>query len=241
VKRSAAEANEVHDQLAAYKRPDGVSALQGGRSLPKQRLVEFQENWSPAARLLACASGASLVILESATPSDDRANGAGSALFVRGASNMALKRFLAGESARDRGSENAAHRRADRAGRGDSGLQNQRSTGLANGLSLEIDHAGIMRLQPEREGMRLNVHVSYSPPAGALGHAIAAAADGATFIGGAGCGGPIGTKFDRRNSVRTTSPAMNLQRASATKPPTVLPPFGYVIEKRKRSCGVVKS
>ena len=34
--RSAVGASEVHDELAAYKRPDGVPALQGGRSLPKQ-------------------------------------------------------------------------------------------------------------------------------------------------------------------------------------------------------------
>ncbi len=32
--RSAAGVSEVHDELAVYKKPDGVSALQGGGSLP---------------------------------------------------------------------------------------------------------------------------------------------------------------------------------------------------------------
>lgn len=43
--RSAAGASEVHDELAAYKRPDDVPALQGGRSLPKQTFAGLQENW----------------------------------------------------------------------------------------------------------------------------------------------------------------------------------------------------
>lgn len=88
--RSAAGASEVHDELAAYKRPDGIPALQGGRSLPKQNFSDLHENWSSRARLLACVSGASLALwgMRQHPVIALLASGAGSALFVRGASNM---------------------------------------------------------------------------------------------------------------------------------------------------------
>jgi uncharacterized membrane protein len=36
-----------------------------------------------------------------------------------------------------------------------------------------VEHEGVMRLEPYRDGTRLHVHMSYCPPAGALGHAVA--------------------------------------------------------------------
>lgn len=36
-----------------------------------------------------------------------------------------------------------------------------------------IQHTGSVRLEPDGDGTRVNVHLSYSPPAGALGHAVA--------------------------------------------------------------------
>jgi uncharacterized membrane protein len=48
-----------------------------------------------------------------------------------------------------------------------------------------VDHAGIMRLRPENGGTRLDVHLTYNPPAGALGHAVAKVfgADAKTELG----------------------------------------------------------
>lgn len=36
-----------------------------------------------------------------------------------------------------------------------------------------IQHTGTVRLEPDGEGTRVSVHLSYSPPAGVLGHAVA--------------------------------------------------------------------
>jgi uncharacterized membrane protein len=36
-----------------------------------------------------------------------------------------------------------------------------------------VRHAGIARLEPSERGTRLDIHMSYRPPAGAIGHAIA--------------------------------------------------------------------
>lgn len=104
----SAGGGEVHDELAAYKRADGVSALQGEHSVPKQGLPHIRENWSPTARLVACASGALLTLwsLRQRSPLALLASAAGSVLMIRGASNRTLKRYTfieTGTPARDAG------------------------------------------------------------------------------------------------------------------------------------------
>src|SRR5690349_5051243 len=50
----------VEDHLALWERPNGISALQGGRSI---RPAVLRENWRPATRLIAGAGGAGLMAL----------------------------------------------------------------------------------------------------------------------------------------------------------------------------------
>ena len=40
--------------------------------------------------------------------------------------------------------------------------------------SAPIQHAGVLRFEPVNGGTRVDVHMSYRPPAGVLGHAVAA-------------------------------------------------------------------
>lgn len=52
----------VENQLEVHERPDNVPALQGGTEKSGARTEFMQGNWSPTARLLAGASGGSLVL-----------------------------------------------------------------------------------------------------------------------------------------------------------------------------------
>jgi uncharacterized membrane protein len=217
--RSATGVSEVRDELTVYKRRNGVSALQGSRSLPKQSFPGLQENWSPTARLLAGATGASLAVwgLRQSPLVAVLAAATGGALIVRGASNAPLKRLIGGTGRRavdiqktihiaapvEQVFETLAHyqnfpffmrnvRRVSMhpdgrshwvvAGPGGASVEWDAETTLCRPNEVlawrtvrnsTVDHAGIMRLQPENGGTRLDVHLTYSPPAGALGHAVA--------------------------------------------------------------------
>jgi uncharacterized membrane protein len=217
--RSAAGVREVHDELAVYKSPDGVAALQGGRSLPKQSFPGFQENWSPTARVLAGTAGACLAVwgMRRDPLIASLAVAAGGALIIRGASNAPLKRFFGGTGRRSVDVQKTIHidapveqvfttlahyenfpcfmRNVRRVSMHPDGRSHWVVAG-PGGASMEwdaettvyrpnevlawrtvrnasVDHAGIMRLRPETGGTRLDVHLIYSPPAGALGHAVA--------------------------------------------------------------------
>jgi uncharacterized membrane protein len=61
--QGVAGARTVEDHLSAYEEAGRISALQGGRPRAGHRFELFQKNWSPAARLLAGALGAGLVLL----------------------------------------------------------------------------------------------------------------------------------------------------------------------------------
>lgn len=93
---------DVESRLAVYERANGVPALQGGRARRQPPRFELlQENWSPAARLLAGAAGGLLLLLGA------RRRGlggaieatAGSLLIARSTTNAPLRR-LAGAGAR---------------------------------------------------------------------------------------------------------------------------------------------
>lgn len=99
--RAAAGMCEVHDELAAYRRANGISALQGGRSSFNRRQFAIPEHWPPPARVLTCAAGGALSVwgLFQRASIALLAAAAGSALLVRGASNVPLSR-LARETGR---------------------------------------------------------------------------------------------------------------------------------------------
>jgi gas vesicle protein len=84
---------EVHNKLDAHHESDQHPALQGGRQRPGQRSEFFQENWSPAARLLAGAAGASLAAYGGVRRSALGAGlgAAGLLLLARGITNVGLK------------------------------------------------------------------------------------------------------------------------------------------------------
>jgi uncharacterized membrane protein len=85
----------VNDHLVVHKTAEGVSALQGGR--PRRRRPELmQTNWSPAIRFLMGAAGGSLVV--SACARRDVLSlllgPVGAAMFLRGVTNLELKRLF---------------------------------------------------------------------------------------------------------------------------------------------------
>ena len=105
--------NEVVNNLEAHEQADNHPALQGGRERQGNRFEFFQENWSPAARFVAGAAGASLAAY-GGVRRDALGAGLGTAgllLLTRGITNTGFKR-LAGFGANE-----------------DNGRQQQLSTG----------------------------------------------------------------------------------------------------------------
>lgn len=86
----------VRSQLEAHREPGKVSALQGGRIRRGERFEFFQDNWSPAARLLAGTLGAALVLRGFVKGgAGGMASGlAGGALAARALSNVDLATLI---------------------------------------------------------------------------------------------------------------------------------------------------
>jgi uncharacterized membrane protein len=220
--RSVRGVAEVEDHLGVWERPDGVSALQGGRSI---RPTALRENWRPATRLLAGAGGAGLMVVGLRTLFGARPHGligsavlaGGGALILRSWSNAPLTRFAGttprhsidiGKSLRVRAPVEKVFAALARFETFPSFMRNVRrvqttAEGRSHwevagpaGVSVEWDsemtahkpnellawrtvpsstvtHAGIIRFAPEGDGTRLDIRMSYAPPAGALGHLVA--------------------------------------------------------------------
>lgn len=86
---------QVLNYLEAHERADDHPALQGGREREGGRFEFFQENWSPAARVIAGAAGASLAAYGGARR-DALGAGLGAAgllLLTRGITNTEFKRL----------------------------------------------------------------------------------------------------------------------------------------------------
>lgn len=85
--------NEVVNNLEPHDEAGNHPALQGGRERPGDRFEFFQENWSPAARFVAGAAGASLAVYGGARR-DALGAGLGAAgllLLTRGITNTGFK------------------------------------------------------------------------------------------------------------------------------------------------------
>ena len=85
--------NEVVNNLEVHADAGNHPALQGGRERPGNRFEFLQENWSPAARLVAGAAGASLAAY-GGVRRDALGAGLGAAgllLVTRGITNTGLK------------------------------------------------------------------------------------------------------------------------------------------------------
>ena len=95
---SVSGAKEVINQLDPHDQSENHPALQGGRERQGDRFEFLQENWSPAARFLAGAAGASLAAY-GGMRRDALGAGLGAAgllLLTRGITNTGLKSLTTG-------------------------------------------------------------------------------------------------------------------------------------------------
>src|SRR5918996_3945129 len=95
---SVSGAKEVINQLDPHDQSENHPALQGGRERQGDRFEFLQENWSPAARFLAGAAGASLAAY-GGMRRDALGAGIGAAgllLLTRGITNTGLKSLTTG-------------------------------------------------------------------------------------------------------------------------------------------------
>ena len=105
--RSVQGVNEVVTNLEPHQRADNHPSLQGGAEPAGSQFEFFQENWSPAARVVAGSAGAALA-LYGGSRKDALGAGIGAAgllLLARGITNTGLKQ-LAGLGAEDESDEN---------------------------------------------------------------------------------------------------------------------------------------
>jgi uncharacterized membrane protein len=209
----------VSDQLTVYSEPGNLPALQGGEPRIGERFELLQENWSPAARIMAGGAGAALMLAAL------RARGglgalmgvSGSALLARAVANRDLASLLGfgrrGISVQKtiyvaapvervfdfwtdyqnfprfmhhvRDVRPMADNRSHWVVAGPAGVPVQWTaevTRVVPGELIEwrsisdsdVRHEGAVRFVATSDGgTRLSVHLSYLPPAGAFGHAVA--------------------------------------------------------------------
>jgi uncharacterized membrane protein len=215
----------VADNLSVHEQSNEIPALQGGRLRRGTRAGGARENWSPATRLIAGASGAGLLLIGSGQLVGERphrlagvfALALGGALVTRSFTNAPLRR-LAGAARRgaidirktifvQAPVEQVFATLADyqnfpsfmrnvRSVRMQSDSRSHWEVAGPGGVTVEWDsettvckpnellawrsvasstvsHAGIIRFERAGEGTRLDIQMSYNPPAGALGHAAA--------------------------------------------------------------------
>lgn len=217
--RAVEGVREAEDRLEVHKTADGVSALQGGHPRPGERFELMQENWSPATRALVGAAGSALGLyaLKSRNLIGLIAGAAGTAMFLRSATNMPLRR-LAGMTGRraidiqktinvdaplERVFDTLTHyenfpqfmTNVREVKVREDGSSHWRVAG-PGGISVEweavttkreenrllawrtvpgaiVEHVGMIHFERVNGGTRLDIKMSYNPPAGALGHVVA--------------------------------------------------------------------
>jgi len=211
---------DCSDAPAVHQSAEGVSALQGGRERRPIRFELMQDNWSPAARLLAGVAGTLLALngYRSRNLTGLLAVAAGGILCARSSTNLSMRR-LAGVAGRaidvrktitvnaplERVFEtleryenfpnfmrNVLHVSDHGDGRSHWTVAGPAGTTVEwdavttrNELNrllawrtvphAIVEHSGTIRFDPVDGGActRLDVRMSYSPPAGALGHVVA--------------------------------------------------------------------
>jgi hypothetical protein len=100
--------NEVVNNLELHETAENHPALQGGRELQGSRFEFLQENWSPSARLIAGAAGATLAAV-AGVRRDALGAGLGAAgllLLTRGITNIGFKHLVGGRSSNGAITEN---------------------------------------------------------------------------------------------------------------------------------------
>lgn len=208
----------VSDRLSVYEDASHVSSLQGGHRRPGSRFELWQENWSPAARLMIGSFGAGLMVAATRARGGLRTllGATGGALIARAATNMSLSRMfgLGGRGIvvqkvisveapvetvfafwtdyqnfpRFMHNVREVQVQEDRSHwvvAGPAGVPvewNAQLVALEPNALLRwrsisdsaVKHEGCVRFEPNRNGgTRITVRLSYVPPAGAFGHAVA--------------------------------------------------------------------
>jgi uncharacterized membrane protein len=217
--RRVAAVRGVSDQLTVYSEPGNVSSLQGGEPRTGRRFELLQENWSPAARMIAGGAGAALMLAATQSRGGMRAllGVSGSVLLARAAANRGLRSLL---GFGDRGITvlktihvaapvervfgfwtdyqnfprfmhnvrevlQVAENRSHWVVAGPAGVPVQWTaeiTRVVPGEVIEwrsvsdsdVRHEGSVTFETNGDnGTRVSVRLSYVPPAGAFGHAVA--------------------------------------------------------------------
>ena len=209
---------DIYDRLTVFERAEGISELQGGRPRRGERTELMQDNWSPAARLVAGTAGTVLVVNVLRGGIGGLLLGAaGALLLTRAAANKPLRRvtgfsrdgavdiqktiridapigkvylYLASYENYPRFMRNVRSVTANADGKshwvvaGPGGtpvewdsettqLEMNRLIAWRTTPESAIQHAGSIRLDEAGEGTRVHVRMTYTPPAGVVGHAIA--------------------------------------------------------------------
>jgi uncharacterized membrane protein len=214
---------EICDELAVYEHSEGIPELQGGRMRKRAGLAFLRENWPPAIRLIAGASGSALIGLgawQTFGPRERRLFGtyglvAGGLLLARSMINRPMREVIGRSRAID--IRKTLHVQVpigqvfDTLARYEnfsSFMRNVRSvqsypdgrshwvvTGSGGALmewdaettafrpnevlawrtlgNTAVTHSGVIRLRPAGEGTRVDIQMTYNPPAGALGDGAA--------------------------------------------------------------------
>lgn len=212
----------VENRLEPHEQGEHISALQGGSRRPGERMEFMQENWAPAARLVAIVGGGGLLIYSIGRRgiTGSVAGLLGLGLVLRGAANVELRRLIGLSGARRvidiqktilvnapledvyevwSHVESFPHFMAHvREVRQTAPEQSHWTVCGPAGMSIEwdavttrqipnellawkslpgalVEHEGTARFErTAANGTRLDLKLSYNPPAGALGHVVAA-------------------------------------------------------------------
>lgn len=218
--RSVPGVHAVNDRLAVHESSRSISSLQGGRPRRRQPFDLFQENWSPATRLLMAVAGGALVIngVRSRSVPAIAGAAAGAAVLTRSIMNVPVKRLAGIEGRRaidihksltvaapvqrvyelvetfedyPAFTRNVLDVRRHADGRShwvvsgpagvpvewDSVITARRPNEVLAWRTVpnsRVEHAGIIRFRPiDERTTRLDIQMTYNPPAGALGHVFA--------------------------------------------------------------------
>jgi uncharacterized membrane protein len=188
----------VENQLEPHKQAADIPSLQGGTPRSGETPEFLQASWSPTARLLALIAGGAMVLYGARRRGMTRAalGIAGGSLLARGMTNRALRPV---ERVYEvwRHPENFPHfmsRVREVCDLGDGryrwtvvgpagipcswtgAITRQVPNTLlefASEPGSAIEHHGVVRFEPKDGGTRVDVKMSYRPPAGSVGHALA--------------------------------------------------------------------
>ena len=190
---------EVENRLEVHEQAGHISGLQGGSRRSGERFELMQQNWSPTARLLIGAVGAGLLLRAVTNRELKRlvgTEGAGRGVEIEKTINIAapparvfefwskwenFPRFMKNvREVRDLGN-NRSHWVVE----GPAGVPVEWDAVVSRWEPYEVlgwrsepgsmvENAGIIRFTPNEDGStKVEIRLSYNPPAGALGHLVA--------------------------------------------------------------------